>query len=142
MAAGKAPEYTEEDMVFDAAALSEEPKVRGREGRAGAVSTVLLRAVARRGRRTSRIATASLVQAASKKGQTAEEKKEGKKEGGKTTAVYVQGLPDDATEEELAQVFSRCGIIKEDEDRTPKVKVRRRRVGRGAKVRGKGWGEE
>ncbi|KAK9862843.1 hypothetical protein WJX84_004994 [Apatococcus fuscideae] len=43
------------------------------------------------------------------------------------TSVYVTGLPDDVTEMELAQVFTKCGILKEDDDRKPKVKVYRDR---------------
>ncbi|XVE90694.1 hypothetical protein DITRI_Ditri20bG0097500 [Diplodiscus trichospermus] len=40
------------------------------------------------------------------------------------THVYVTGLPDDVTEEELVEVFSKCGIIKEDpETKRPRVKI-------------------
>nr|CAD1837140.1 unnamed protein product [Ananas comosus var. bracteatus] len=40
------------------------------------------------------------------------------------THVYVTGLPDDVTVEEVVEVFSKCGIIKEDpETRKPRVKV-------------------
>jgi RNA recognition motif-containing protein len=41
------------------------------------------------------------------------------------TSVYVMGLPDGATEGEVAEEFSRCGVIKQNEDGTPKVKLYR-----------------
>ncbi|XP_031277114.1 HIV Tat-specific factor 1 homolog isoform X2 [Pistacia vera] len=40
------------------------------------------------------------------------------------THVYVTGLPDDITTEEVVEVFSKCGIIKEDpETKKPRVKI-------------------
>ncbi|GMN59785.1 hypothetical protein TIFTF001_028878 [Ficus carica] len=40
------------------------------------------------------------------------------------THVYVEGLPDDATVDEVVEVFSKCGIIKEDpETKRPRVKL-------------------
>ncbi|CAN1775300.1 HIV Tat-specific factor 1 [Linum perenne] len=40
------------------------------------------------------------------------------------THVYVTGLPDDVTAEEVAEVFSKCGIIKEDpETKKPRLKI-------------------
>ncbi|CAN6335480.1 unnamed protein product [Urochloa humidicola] len=40
------------------------------------------------------------------------------------THVYVNGLPDDVTVEEIVEVFSKCGIIKEDpETKKPRVKI-------------------
>lgn len=40
------------------------------------------------------------------------------------THVYITGLPDDVTAEEIVEVFSKCGIIKEDpETRKPRVKI-------------------
>ncbi|KAG8639881.1 splicing factor U2AF-associated protein 2 isoform X1 [Manihot esculenta] len=40
------------------------------------------------------------------------------------THVYVTGLPDDVTAEEVVEVFSKCGIIKEDpETKRPRVKI-------------------
>ncbi|KAE8661463.1 pentatricopeptide repeat-containing protein [Hibiscus syriacus] len=40
------------------------------------------------------------------------------------THAYVTGLPDDVTAEELVEVFSKCGIIKEDpESKRPRVKI-------------------
>jgi HIV Tat-specific factor 1 len=41
------------------------------------------------------------------------------------TSVYVTGLPADASEAELAAVFAKCGLVKENEDGTPKVKLYR-----------------
>ncbi|KAI4364778.1 hypothetical protein MLD38_020828 [Melastoma candidum] len=40
------------------------------------------------------------------------------------THVYINGLPDDVTMEEVVEVFSKCGIIKEDpETKKPRVKI-------------------
>ncbi|KAL3838510.1 hypothetical protein ACJIZ3_023101 [Penstemon smallii] len=40
------------------------------------------------------------------------------------THVYVTGLPDDVTFEEVVEAFSKCGIIKEDpETKKPRVKI-------------------
>jgi len=40
------------------------------------------------------------------------------------THVYVTGLPEDVTTEEIVEAFSKCGIIKEDLDtKKPRVKV-------------------
>ncbi|EEF49443.1 Splicing factor U2AF-associated protein, putative [Ricinus communis] len=40
------------------------------------------------------------------------------------THVYITGLPDDVTSEEVVEVFSKCGIIKEDpETKKPRVKI-------------------
>ncbi|KAJ0442707.1 putative RNA recognition motif domain, nucleotide-binding alpha-beta plait domain superfamily [Helianthus annuus] len=40
------------------------------------------------------------------------------------THVYVTGLPDDVTFDEVVDVFSKCGIIKEDpETKKPRVKI-------------------
>lgn len=41
------------------------------------------------------------------------------------TSVYVTGLPPDATETEVAQRFSKCGVIKLDEEQRPRVKIYR-----------------
>ncbi|PIA57557.1 hypothetical protein AQUCO_00600339v1 [Aquilegia coerulea] len=40
------------------------------------------------------------------------------------THVYVTGLPDDVTAEEMVEVFSKCGVIKEDpQTKKPRVKI-------------------
>ena len=39
------------------------------------------------------------------------------------TSVYVTGLPDDATIEEIAEEFSKCGVVKTLDDGTPKIKL-------------------
>lgn len=41
------------------------------------------------------------------------------------TSVYVTGIPDDASEAELAAVFSKCGLLRENDDGTPKVRLYR-----------------
>lgn len=43
----------------------------------------------------------------------------------RNTSVYVTGLPSDVSEEEVKAAFGRCGIIKENEDRTPRIKLYR-----------------
>jgi HIV Tat-specific factor 1 len=41
----------------------------------------------------------------------------------KNTAVYVTGLPLDTEQDELVERFSRCGVIEEDEQGEPKIKM-------------------
>ncbi|KAH7108182.1 hypothetical protein BKA62DRAFT_746739 [Auriculariales sp. MPI-PUGE-AT-0066] len=41
----------------------------------------------------------------------------------KNTAVYVTGLPDDATADEIIERFSKFGVIMEDDNGQPKVKL-------------------
>ena len=41
----------------------------------------------------------------------------------KNTAVFVTHLPLDATPEEIAARFSKCGVLMEDDDGHPKVKM-------------------
>lgn len=41
------------------------------------------------------------------------------------TSIYVTGIADDATVEEVAEVFQRCGIIREDDERQPRIKLYR-----------------
>ncbi|EJD03292.1 uncharacterized protein FOMMEDRAFT_85466 [Fomitiporia mediterranea MF3/22] len=41
----------------------------------------------------------------------------------KNTAVYVTRLPPDTTPEELAARFARCGVLEEDDDGDPKIKL-------------------
>ena len=45
------------------------------------------------------------------------------------TSVYVTGLPGDTTPEEVAGVFSKCGILKLGEDGQPRIKLYRWGVG-------------
>lgn len=41
----------------------------------------------------------------------------------KNTAVYVTGLPPDTTAEELASRFGKFGVLMEDDEGTPKIKL-------------------
>lgn len=41
----------------------------------------------------------------------------------KNTAVYVTGLPTDADTEEVIARFNKCGVIEEDDEGEPKVKM-------------------
>lgn len=43
----------------------------------------------------------------------------------KNTSVYVAGLPDDTDADEVAGVFSKCGIIKLDDAGQPRIKLYR-----------------
>ncbi|KAL5485032.1 hypothetical protein ACEPAI_7674 [Sanghuangporus weigelae] len=47
----------------------------------------------------------------------------------KNTAVYVTRLPSDTTREELAERFQRCGVLEEDDDGDPKIKLYAREDG-------------
>ncbi|KAI0081898.1 hypothetical protein K474DRAFT_1655770 [Panus rudis PR-1116 ss-1] len=47
----------------------------------------------------------------------------------KNTAVYVTGLPLDATQEEIVERFSKFGLIEEDDEGEPKVKMYAREDG-------------
>lgn len=70
--------------------------------------------------------TAAITKAAerAKKAREAEEAKQKWFELKKNTSVYITGLPEDLTEHEMIETFSKCGIIKEDAvTGKPKVKV-------------------
>uniref|UniRef100_A0A1D1ZUN1 Splicing factor U2AF-associated protein 2 n=2 Tax=Auxenochlorella protothecoides TaxID=3075 RepID=A0A1D1ZUN1_AUXPR len=41
----------------------------------------------------------------------------------RNTSVYVTGLPEDVTLAEMVETFSKCGIIKEDDQRQPRIKI-------------------
>jgi HIV Tat-specific factor 1 len=41
----------------------------------------------------------------------------------KNTAVYVTGLPPDTMVEEMAARFGKCGVIMEDDDEQPRIKL-------------------
>lgn len=47
----------------------------------------------------------------------------------KNTAVYVTGLPPDTDQDEIVERFSKCGVIEEDENGEPKVKMYAREDG-------------
>ncbi|KAF7985034.1 hypothetical protein HWV62_8861 [Athelia sp. TMB] len=55
--------------------------------------------------------------------QDKKEKAPGEPRKSKNTAVYVTGLPIDAESEELHERFSRCGLIEEDDQGEPKIKM-------------------
>lgn len=48
---------------------------------------------------------------------------ESKPKKNNNTSVYVEGIPDDATEDEMAEEFARCGVIKLDADGNPRIKL-------------------
>ena len=47
----------------------------------------------------------------------------------KNTAVYVTNLPRDTETDELAQRFGKCGVIEEDDEGEPKIKMYAREDG-------------
>ena len=47
----------------------------------------------------------------------------------KNTAVFVKGLPPDTDHDELVERFSKCGLIEEDDEGEPKVKMYAREDG-------------
>ena len=51
------------------------------------------------------------------------EKATGEHRKPKNTAVYVTGLPVDTDPEELHERFARCGVIEEDDQGEPKIKM-------------------
>lgn len=60
----------------------------------------------------------------SQRGREAREKESQWFELKQNTSVYVTGLPLDVTKDEIAEVFSKCGIIKVDaETKGPRIKV-------------------
>ncbi|EIM81169.1 uncharacterized protein STEHIDRAFT_172176 [Stereum hirsutum FP-91666 SS1] len=58
----------------------------------------------------------------------------------KNTAVFVTRLPLDATHEEIVSCFSKCGLIEEDDDGEPKVKMYARETDEGSNGNGNGAG--
>lgn len=64
-----------------------------------------------------------------KRGKGEKKEKPPAEKKSKNTAVYVTGLPPDTQPEELVEVFSKCGVIEEDEDGEPKVKMYAREDG-------------
>lgn len=57
-----------------------------------------------------------------KRGKNDKEKPQGERKS-KNTAVYVTGLPLDAEQDEIMERFSKCGVIEEDDEGEPKVKM-------------------
>ncbi|UPR04882.1 splicing factor U2AF-associated protein [Chloropicon primus] len=53
----------------------------------------------------------------------AKKSKEGWFSMSNNTSVYVKGLPDNTTEEEMEEFFKKCGVIKLDENGKPKIKI-------------------
>lgn len=47
------------------------------------------------------------------------------------SSVYVTGLPSDATDAEMVATFTKCGVIKLDDERRPRVKVYKSEDGSG-----------
>ena len=58
-----------------------------------------------------------------KRGKSEKNEKPPTERKSKNTAVYITGLPLDAEQDEIIERFSRCGVIEEDEDGDPKVKM-------------------
>ncbi|KAJ6499309.1 hypothetical protein C8R45DRAFT_821272 [Mycena sanguinolenta] len=58
-----------------------------------------------------------------KRGRTDKKEKPPAERKSKNTAVYVTGLPLDTEHDELVERFSKCGVIEEDDEGEPKVKM-------------------
>ncbi|KAJ7287541.1 hypothetical protein C8J57DRAFT_1284225 [Mycena rebaudengoi] len=58
-----------------------------------------------------------------KRGRTDKKEKPPGERKSKNTAVYVTGLPVDTEPDELVERFSKCGVIEEDDEGEPKVKM-------------------
>ena len=61
------------------------------------------------------------------RGQGKKRKSKSGKKKKKNSSIYVEGLPKDTNEEELATFFSRCGLLMLDRDNRPRVKLYRDR---------------
>lgn len=64
-----------------------------------------------------------------KRGKNEKKEKPATERKSKNTAVYVTGLPADTELEEIVELFSKCGVIEEDESGEPKVKMYAREDG-------------
>lgn len=64
-----------------------------------------------------------------KRGKNEKKEKPPTERKSKNTAVYVTGLPADTELEEIVALFSKCGVIEEDENGEPKVKMYAREDG-------------
>ncbi|KAF8658269.1 hypothetical protein AX16_002045 [Volvariella volvacea WC 439] len=60
---------------------------------------------------------------AAKRGRNDKKDKPPAERKSKNTAVYVTGLPTDTQFDELVERFSKCGVIEEDDEGEPKVKM-------------------
>ncbi|KAF7361907.1 Splicing factor U2AF-associated protein 2 [Mycena venus] len=58
-----------------------------------------------------------------KRGRTDKKEKPPGERKSKNTAVYVTGLPLDTEPDELVERFSKCGVVEEDDEGEPKVKM-------------------
>ncbi|KAJ6586915.1 hypothetical protein DFH09DRAFT_910267 [Mycena vulgaris] len=58
-----------------------------------------------------------------KRGRTDKKEKTPGERKSKNTAVYVTGLPLDTEPDELVERFSKCGVVEEDDQGEPKVKM-------------------
>ncbi|KAJ7262183.1 hypothetical protein B0H12DRAFT_1013023 [Mycena haematopus] len=58
-----------------------------------------------------------------KRGRTDKKEKPPGERKSKNTAVYVTGLPPDTEQDELVERFSKCGVVEEDDEGEPKVKM-------------------
>jgi HIV Tat-specific factor 1 len=75
-------------------------------------------------KRSARDAALDAARERVKKAKEHRESKQGWSAVKRNTSVYVTGLPDDVTIEEMVETFSKCGIIKEDpETRLPRIKL-------------------
>ncbi|KAL4524862.1 hypothetical protein Ndes2526B_g07047 [Nannochloris sp. 'desiccata'] len=139
--------YTDADMVYDpdqekipafeirpekgeaeGSDLEEEEQIENEEEKAAEAGDVEEgNAVATEkssGKRTARDAALEAAKERAKKAKAHRESQQGWFDLKKNTSVYVTGLPGDVTVAEIAETFTKCGIIKEDpETRLPRIKI-------------------
>ncbi|KAB1203393.1 HIV Tat-specific factor 1 [Morella rubra] len=122
--------FLEEEEIFPTLEVSDAPM---KEEVTGAVSNATVNASDASGKEEVN-ATRELVDAKQNGKRKLSVKQDDKKEANKppdswfdlkvNTHVYVTGLPEDVTIDEVVEVFSKCGIIKEDpEMKRPRVKL-------------------
>ena len=107
----------------------EAPAAAGGPGPAGAEAEAEAGGGARKRQRSEQVAEAM----AQEKAKIAEARKEraqasgwaGGGKGKKNTSVYVTGLPESATVSDVEDVFSKCGVIKRDDEGAPRIKIYR-----------------
>ncbi|XP_059438046.1 splicing factor U2AF-associated protein 2 [Corylus avellana] len=122
--------FLEEEEVFPTFIVSDAPAI---EEVNATVNDVTVNASATSGKEEDNV-TSEVVEAKQNGKRKLSDKQTDKKEANKppdswfelkvNTHVYVTGLPDDVTIDEVVEAFSKCGIIKEDpETKRPRVKL-------------------
>ncbi|CAG9465164.1 unnamed protein product [Pedinophyceae sp. YPF-701] len=123
---GAVASYSLEDMIFDASA-GDDGKRKG-----GPKVDLLAQTEAHERAQAAADGNGADPRPAKKHKRTAVGAEGGAKQR-RSTAVYIEGLPADATAEEVAREFGKCGIILKGEDLQPRVKLYRDKASGGLK---------